>query len=64
MVIADFDGFVEADAFGLVPVDTLGAIILDMDFVIALGMHIDLFLSFLILEADLVEALALMGLGA
>jgi hypothetical protein len=61
VVVADLDGFVVPDALGLVDVDPLGAVVLDVDVLVLLGVDVDLFLPGLVLEADLVEALALMG---
>ena len=64
VVVADFDVLVVPDQFRLVVVHALGAAVLHMDSLVTLGVHVDFLAALLVLEAQLVEALALVRVGA
>ncbi|MDT4795320.1 hypothetical protein FQZ97_278800 [compost metagenome] len=62
-VVADGDGFIVLHALAAVMPDEGGLVVVDVVVLVLLGVDEDLFLPGLVLEAQLIEALALVGLA-
>ncbi|MCY1301528.1 hypothetical protein D9M71_613300 [compost metagenome] len=63
LVISNHDAFVVFDLFGAVMADEGGFVVVDVDVLVFLRVDVNLFLVLLVLEAQLVESLALVSLA-